>query len=72
MSKDYARPIRAEFIGKCYDHDPRHFRFMRTCSGFYPCEDSHRGDRAVFGATIIIAAIFAGLFVINYLLGVRV
>lgn len=45
--------MKQDYIGKLYDHDPRHFRFERKCDGLEP--DGNDGDRFVFGAAVAIA-----------------
>lgn len=39
-------------IGKLYDHNPRHFKFERTCEDFEP--DANEGDWVVGGISCAI------------------
>lgn len=46
-------------ISSEWPHDPRYFRFDRTCSGFAPPRRANWGDRAVFAVALIVLVLIA-------------
>lgn len=48
-------------LGKSYDHNPDHYQFRRTITGFYPEREPARADYIVCIVAAVIAAVIVPL-----------
>jgi hypothetical protein len=59
LPRDYVTP--AQRLGRCYNHDPRHFRFQRNSQNSQWLEGSHNSLRIKLAALGVLLAILAAV-----------